>query len=403
MSATQASGFYDFFAGVGMVDLALTPGWRCLWANDIDPKKAAIYRANHDPGVFHFGDVSDVEAADLPSGAAMAWASFPCQDLSLAGWRRGMASDRSGTFWAFWRLMRDLHAKGRRPPLIVIENVAGLLYGPDFGGLCEALAALDMQFGALLIDADRFLPQSRPRVFVVAVDSRLDPVGLTQPDHQNSDWFDKRVLSAYESLDSRLQDRWRWWRLPAPTTPVRKVESLIFAEPVGVSWHSRAETAHLLSLMSPTNLAKIESARQHAGRSVGFLYRRTRAEGQRAEVRFDGVAGCLRTSTGGSSRQTVVVVENGEVRTRLLAPREAARLMGLPDRFRLPDRFSAAYHAMGDGVAVPVVAWLGKHLLTPLADRLTKPFAESHTVIADNRVFREAANSRAQVWLARMG
>lgn len=399
----KALRFYDFFAGVGMVDLALAPEWECIWANDFDPKKAEIYRANHDPDVFHLGDVAEVEAADLPPGAAMAWASFPCQDLSLAGWRRGMASDRSGTFWAFWRLMRDLHAASRRPPLIVIENVAGLLYGQDFGGLCEALAALDMQFGALLIDAERFLPQSRPRVFIVAVDSRLDVSGLTLHDHRDSVWFDKRILAAYQSLDSRLRDQWRWWRVPTPTIPVRKIESLIFDEPTRVSWHSQAETTHLLSLMSPTNLAKIERAKRQYGRSVGFLYRRTRAEGQRAEVRFDGVAGCLRTSSGGSSRQTVVVVEEGEVRTRLLASREAARLMGLPDRFWLPDRYNDAYHAMGDGVAVPVVSWLGKHLLTPLAEKLTKPFSMSVTSLEDNRVFREAAESRAQVWLANNG
>ena len=400
MSAVQALGYYDFFAGVGMVEVALTTGWHCVWANDFDPKKAAVYCANHDPKVFHLGDVAEVQAEDLPPGAVMAWASFPCQDLSLAGWRRGMAADRSGTFWAFWRLMRELHAKGRRPPLIVIENVAGLLYGPDFGGLCEALAALDMQFGALLIDAERFVPQSRPRVFIVAADARADVSALTERDHEDSPWSDKRVVAAYKSLGSRLQEQWRWWRLPVPRSPIRPIESLIFDEPIGVSWHSEAETAHLLSLMSPTNLAKIERAKQQPGQSVGFLYRRTRVDGQRAEVRFDGLSGCLRTSTGGSSRQTVVVVEDGAVRTRLLAPREAARLMGLPEGFRLPDRYNDAYHAMGDGVVVPVVSWLDKHLLTPLARKLTIPYSASLIPLSDRRQFRDAADSRARLWLA---
>jgi DNA (cytosine-5)-methyltransferase 1 len=396
----QAHRFYDFFAGVGMAELALAPPWRCSWANDIDPKKAAIYRANHDPGVFHLGDVAKVDAADLPHGAAMAWASFPCQDLSLAGWRRGMTADRSGTFWAFWRLMRDLHRWGRRPPLIVIENVPGLLYGEDFGGLCEALAALDMQFGALVIDARRFVPQSRPRVFVVAADARLDLAGLTQDQLDESLWIDKRVRNAHERLAAGLQDRWRWWRLPEPTRPAADAASLIFDDPVGVSWHTAAETGHLVSLMSSTNLAKIERARRQSRRSVGFLYRRTRAGGQRAEVRFDGIAGCLRTATGGSSRQTVVIVEDGSVRTRLLAPREAARLMGLPDTFWLPDRYNDAYHAIGDGVAVPVVAWLGAHLLTPLASKLTPPLSSPLPVMDETRALREASDARARVWLA---
>lgn len=399
----QAHRFYDFFAGVGMVEAALAPGWRCVWANDIDPRKAAIYRANHDAGVFHLGDVAAVGAGDLPAGAAMAWASFPCQDLSLAGWRRGMGGDRSGTFWAFWRLMRELHGRGRRPPVIVVENVVGLLHGPDFGGLCEALAALEMQFGALKIDARRFLPQSRPRVFVVAVDARLDAAGFVERDPETSPWVDRRLRAVHDALDARLRRLWRWWRLPDAETPVRPIASLILDEPVGVRWHSAAETARLLGMMSATNLAKIEIAKQRPGRSVGFLYRRTRADGQRAEVRFDGLAGCLRTSTGGSSRQTVVIVEGGRVRTRLLAPREAARLMGLPDGFWLPERYNEAYHAIGDGVAVPAAAWLGTHLLTPLAARAAGPLAGSIATVGDSRAFGEAAEARARVWLAKRG
>ena len=105
---------------------------------------------------------------------------------------------------------------------------------------------------------------------------------------------------------------------------------------------------------------------------VGALYRRTRrdAEGarvQRAEVRFDGVAGCLRTPAGGSSRQSLLVVEKGRIRARLLSGREAARLMGLPEDYRLPTGYTDAYHLLGDGVAAPVVRFLAQHLLEPLA------------------------------------
>ena len=126
------------------------------------------------------------------------------------------------------------------------------------------------------------------------------------------------------------------------------------------------------------------SASAQGERAVGALFRRTRttAEGrhQRAEVRFDGLAGCLRTSGGGSSRQFLLVVENGRVRSRHMTPREAARLMGLPDSYRLPAATTAALHLVGDGVAVPVVRWLSEHLLRPLAtallaDRRTDPSA----------------------------
>src|SRR5579859_8204216 len=155
--------FYDFFAGAGLVNLGLKASWTCAWANDIDPKKADVYRANFGAGRFQLGDVAYVRPASLPPGVDMAWASFPCQDLSLAGWRRGMSAERIGAFWPFWSLMRDLFDRGGCPPIIVIENVVGLLYGENFTGLCEALAGLGMQFGAIVIDARHFLPQSRPR------------------------------------------------------------------------------------------------------------------------------------------------------------------------------------------------------------------------------------------------
>ncbi|HUG63130.1 MAG TPA: DNA cytosine methyltransferase [Methylomirabilota bacterium] len=393
--------FYDFFAGAGMVELALQTEWECAFANDIDPRKAAVHRANLDHSMYLTADIATLAAADLPSPVDLAWASFPCQDLSLAGWRRGMSAGRSGAFWAFWTLMRDLDDRDRRPPMIVIENVAGLLYGEHFRGLCEALAALDLQFGALLIDADRFLPQSRPRVFVVAVDRSLNVAPWTEAVPEVSPWFPQNVRRAFAALPPSLHDRWRWWRLPPPDGSRRApIEHLIEDQPTGVAWHTEAETARLLSLMSPLNRDKVEDRRGRGGRFVGFVYKRTRQDGQRAEIRFDGVAGCLRTPYGGSSRQTVLIVDDGRVRSRLLSPREAARLMGIPDHFRLPDRYNDAYRAMGDGVAVPAVAWLGKHLLTPLA-RHARGAVRGRDEDNGNVIeFRRSAEEQASRWAA---
>ncbi len=361
-------GFYEFFAGAGLVRLGLGHQWRCLWANDIDPRKADVYMANFDKSEFLLGDVALVRASSLPIGSHLAWASFPCQDLSLAGWRQGMSGDRSGTFWAFWRIMRDLYDDERRPPIIVIENVVGLLHNrDDFQGLCEALASLGMQFGALVIDARLFLPHSRPRVFLIAVDSRLDCEAFSCNSPYSAPWFPKAILRAYQRLPSPLQQLWRWWRLPNPCLRIASVESLIQDEPDGVDWHTPDETERLLSMMSEPNLKKVRQAIALGYPCIGFVYRRVRQGQQRAEVRFDGIAGCLRTPRGGSSRQIVLVVEGERIRSRLLSPREAARLMGVPDTFWLPDNYNNAYFAMGDAVAVPVVAWLSEHLLVPLA------------------------------------
>ena len=80
--------FVDFFAGAGLVRLGLEPSWSCTWANDIDARKQEVYEAEFGAGEFALGDVASVATDSLPVGTDMAWASFPCQDLSLAGSRR---------------------------------------------------------------------------------------------------------------------------------------------------------------------------------------------------------------------------------------------------------------------------------------------------------------------------
>jgi DNA (cytosine-5)-methyltransferase 1 len=175
--------FYEFFAGGGMARAGLGPLWRCLWANDLDPLKARAYADNWGAGHFQLGDVFEVRAGDLPGSADLAWASSPCQDFSLAGRRAGLAGVRSSAFWGFWRVMQGLERDGRAPRLIVIENVLGLLTshgGEDFRVVCQTLTEAGYRVGALEIDAARFTPQSRPRLFIVASRSP-PPSALTVP------------------------------------------------------------------------------------------------------------------------------------------------------------------------------------------------------------------------------
>ena len=363
------SPFYEFFAGGGMARLGLGEGWACAFANDFDPLKAAVYRGNFADAEAHFleGDVWKLSPADLPGRADLAWASSPCQDFSLAGARAGLAGGRSGAFFGFWGLIAGLAAEGRAPRSIVIENVSGLLTshgGRDFEALGRALAAQGYRFGALEIDAAAFVPQSRPRVFVIAT-REAQPAALIGA----CVFYTRAVKAAAAALPSDLAQSWIWWRLAAP--PPRNTDLAAILEPdAAVAWHGPERTARWLALMAPLHRARLEAAAARGERAVGAVFRRMRLEEgrkvQRAEVRFDGVAGCLRTPRGGSSRQVIVVGEKGCVRTRLLSAREAARLMGLPDSYRLPTAATAALHVAGDGVAVPVVRWLAEGLLEPL-------------------------------------
>ena len=126
--------------------------------------------------------------------------------------------------------------------------------------------------------------------------------------------------------------------------------------------------------MSELNAGKVAAAQTIGRRVVGAIYKRTRPDNrgvrrQRAEIRFDNVSGCLRTPSGGSSRQTIMIVEGDVVRSRLLSPREAARLMGLPDSYKLPENYNEAYHLAGDGVVVPVVRHIAAKILEPVLGR----------------------------------
>lgn len=366
-------GFYEFFAGGGMARAGLGEGWKCLFANDFDEKKSQAYRANWGGGELKTGDIHALKAADLPGQADLAWASFPCQDLSLAGNGAGLQGGRSGAFWGFWDLIHGLKLEKRAPRLLVLENVIGALTsngGADFAALCRAIHELGYDFGALTIDAAHFVPQSRPRLFIVAARRDVDPGGLAGAS-PSEPWASSALRRAKAQLPAHVARSWRWWQLPAPEPRVTSLADILEDGPVDAPWHTREETARFISMMSPVNLARIEAAKKTGARVAGTIYRRTRHDEngekiQRAEIRMDGTAGCLRTPGGGSSRQFIVSVEGKSVRTRLLSAREAARLMGLPDSYRLPERYNEAYHLAGDGLAVPAVRYVAEHMLMPL-------------------------------------
>jgi DNA (cytosine-5)-methyltransferase 1 len=361
--------YYEFFAGGGMARAGLGEDWNCLFANDFCEKKASAYRNNWGADHLFVADVNTIGVNDLPAKADLAWASFPCQDLSLAGNKAGLVGRRSGSFWAFWRLIVDLAANGRRPPLVALENVFGTLTshgGKDFDAIVKALAAQDYQIGAMVVDAARFVPQSRPRLFIIAADaSAALPIGTTR-ETPNVEWHPEAIVRAYRKLPGALQRQWKWWDMPTPGPRQSSLEDIVEENPAGVEWNTPQRTNELLEMMAPIHRRKVLAAQADKRQRVGAVYRRTRNGVQRAEVRFDGLAGCLRTPGGGSSRQTILVVNPSSIRSRLLSPREAARLMGLPESYLLPERYNDAYMLVGDGLAVPVVAHISQHLLVPI-------------------------------------
>jgi DNA (cytosine-5)-methyltransferase 1 len=347
--------YLEFFAGSGLVAAALEEHFSAVWANDICQKKAAVYIANHGSSHFHLGSIADVQGGDLPA-AELAWASFPCQDLSLAGLAEGIHGARSGLVWQWLRVIDEMP---KSPNVLVAENVAGLVSvdgGRHYRQLHRALSQRGYRVGAMLLDASRWLPQSRPRIFVVAVAAHAPiPAGLMDT---GPNWLHGgSVCKAVEGLDDFI-----WWRMPEPSLRNYRLSDI-------VEWDAPFSAVEAdrrnIALISPRHRQILESlpaARAHAVPG----YKRTRAGKQVLELRFDDVAGCLRTPRGGSSRQVIVIRRAGELHSRLLTIREAARLMGAPEGFKIPGSYNEGYTAMGDGVAVPVARWLAVHLLAPL-------------------------------------
>ena len=354
----------EYFAGIGLMRLGLQQaGWQTVFANDIDRKKQEMYC--HHFGIspeFVLGDVHLLDAAIIPT-TDLATASFPCNDLSLAGARAGLAGEQSSAFWGFIRVLNNMGE--RRPPLVLLENVTGFLTshgGADFHEALSALNDLGYAVDAFIIDAARFVPQSRQRLFVVGqrrMGGRVEETpGLLQRELRPAALAD--FILWHPDVQWNLRD------LPAlPNHGTRLADILEDLSPNSSAWWSEARCHYLLNQMSPKHRVQAEAMIAGPENSYATVFRRVRATGSMAELRTDGIAGCLRTPRGGSGRQILFVAGRGRYSVRLLTARECARLMGA-DEFQLDVPLNQALFGFGDAVCVPVVRWIAEHYLNPL-------------------------------------
>jgi DNA (cytosine-5)-methyltransferase 1 len=387
----------EFFAGIGLVRLGLeSAGFDVRWSNDIEPAKQQMYEANFGepsgpaqpagsdrtpdsgplPGSAHSfdsRDVGEVAGGDLPAGLSLAWASFPCTDLSLAGWRRGLDGSSSSTFWQFCRILAELG--DARPPVIALENVVGLATsrgGADLAAAIGALNGLGYVVDVLVLDARRFVPQSRPRLFIVGwLDSAPGSAfGAALPREPDPPAIGASELRPpwlqWVFADARL--RTRRARLPPPPPLLRAglgrtVEAMPDDDP---RWWDEERAAAFIESLSPLQRRRVDELAGRRSVAHRTAYRRTRGGRPVWEVRPDDIAGCLRTARGGSSRQAIVRLGRGARRVRWMTPLEYARLMGAP-RYRIDGlRANQALFGFGDAVCVPAVGWLARHCLMPL-------------------------------------
>ncbi|MBD1939200.1 DNA (cytosine-5-)-methyltransferase [Microcoleus sp. FACHB-68] len=373
--------FAEFFAGIGLVRKGLErAGWQCVLANDNDQVKGEIYSKNFGNDHLLIDNIANLYASNVPD-VSLVTASFPCQDLSLAGNRQGLAGNRSGTFFEFMRILKELATNKRLPPVVLIENVPGLLTsskGQDIRNILVSLNQLSYSCDVLVVDAVHFLPQSRPRVFIIGMN--LGKVGnLTEVTKENSRAFQHpcRPMSVQKVFFSNPDISWGFLNL----SPLPAIRESIIGDLVDTrnhqEWFRETQLLRELSYIRCNSKKRLETARQVArssGQTVYLsAYRRMRKGLVCLETRDDGIAGCLRTGSGGSSRQILIVVLPDQVKMRYMTAREYGRLQGVEDSFWIPESQSVGRYAFGDAVAVPVITWIGKEIKRYLVVNSQRP------------------------------
>lgn len=364
----------EFFAGIGLMRLGLeAEGWQISFANDIEPDKYSMYADHFTDAREHFvlEDIHKLSADDIPS-VTLATASFPCNDLSLAGMRKGIGGKQSSAYWGFIRLLDEMG--DRRPPMVMLENVAGFLTshgGRDLQAALLALNRLGYAVDAIVVDAARFVPQSRVRLFVIGVAVN----GQAKWEAKESSHFyesDVRPKALADFIFTHPEIVWNIRELPRLPKTAATMEDVVEDMPEDSDvWWNEKRRDYLVSQMSERHLTTLKQMMGESRWSYGTVFRRVRKGKSMAELRTDGIAGCLRTPRGGSGRQILVKAGYGKVNVRLITPRECARLMGA-DNFTISASLNKALFGFGDAVCVPAISWIARYYLNPLFDAVVK-------------------------------
>ena len=363
----------EFFAGIGLMRLGLElAGWTTLFANDIEEEKAEMYRRHFhaDSEELVVEDIHNIGANEVPT-VTLATASFPCNDLSLAGGRAGLQGNQSSAFWGFIRILREM--RQRKPPMVLLENVTGFLNskgGADFEAALKALNGLGYAVDAFIVNAAHFVPQSRQRLFVVGKLGVLPKGRAAASEEFRESEIRPRALSRFIFEHPAIH----WDPRPLPPLPVLRQRLPDVLEDLpdnNTAWWSEERVEYLMRQMSPRHRAVAETMFSRRTWSYGTIFRRVRKKRSMAELRTDGIAGCLRTPRGGSGRQILLKAGYGRFMARLLSARECARLMGAED-FLIGASLNRALFGFGDAVCVKVIEWIATHYLNPLFEERTR-------------------------------
>jgi len=359
--STQKNIHISFFSGIGGVSEGLSDRWETTWANDNCPSKVAIHQANHNSFI-DSRSIYDVPLKSIPDGQLLS-STFPCTNTSAAGNRRGLLGIKSSVVYRYLEILKEKGGADTIPSTF-IENPTGLIarnQGNDLRDIVRRFNDLGYAVTTIVVDAKHFVPQSRPRLFVIAIKDSNSYVPLYSAVKDG-------LLNDKAKYPNPLR---RWLKKnsdlnlvirPTDDLPERTIQ---LTDVIDLSGGECAPefTAELIRLMAPKNTALFHKLIQSPSISIATVARRGRKDVQgksfnATELSVSGLAPCQRPYSGGSSRTWVLVAGQGKCKFKVVTPRESARLMGFPDSFQLPQSAKAAYTATGDAVVPACISWI---------------------------------------------
>ena len=176
--------YFSSFTGAGGFDLAVPNDWECVGFSEID-KYANMVLKYRFPDVKNYGDVNAIKWEEIPDFDIL-FGGTPCQDLSLAGKRKGLAGERSGLFYKFVEAL-----KAKKPEYFIWENVKGALssnQGWDFAEVLNQFSEAGYNLWWQVLNAKYFsVPQNRERIFIVGFRGRSPPEIFFEPEVSTED------------------------------------------------------------------------------------------------------------------------------------------------------------------------------------------------------------------------
>ena len=304
--------FYDLFAGIGGFRLGLErAGHECVGSCEIDKYARQIYAKNfgHEPTE---RDAKQINTSKLPEFEILV-AGFPCQSWSIAGQRRGFQDARGTLCFEILRIARE-----KQPPILLLENVKGLLShseGSTFRYIIEAIDELGYDVEWIILNSKNYgVAQNRERVFIAghlrgSGSRKIFPVG------QVGTKYDESLGQAQNTKDR----------------------------------HSGAITANYYKGWGAGRTMIAEPKLK--------LHKNSKDDSYRV-YETDGLARTLRANSGGLGSKTGVY-NMGDLKFRKLTPMECERLQGFPDNFTSGVSDTQRYRQLGNAVTVNVTEYLG--------------------------------------------